>query len=292
LDNKALCEVFPGVDFGDENISSCKVESINLLRKTNCLTINIESNKMIKSIDTSVITEQIKNKYNFENVVLNIKDIEKNNEFEWNNILNSLNYTHIANKVALANSQALICDNTIDIKLNSKSKFLLQKSNMDREISNYIVENFNKHFKINFIDPENDENIDKEETIVKEILKNKPEPQEKRQSMAQENPQPIPNNNYRSKKRNNENILNIEKLIYKGWRDVKSPVETKIIDLGEDTPSIILVGKISNYESRETKKGGYLISFDMYDGSSSINIKAFLKANEFEEVDTKMKAIK
>jgi hypothetical protein len=150
LDKKALCEVFPGVEFGDVNISSCRVESINLLRKTNCLTINIESDKKIQSINTSLITEQIRNKYNFENVILNVKGIKENNDFEWNNILNSINYTHIATKVALANSQALICDNTIDIKLNSKSKFLLQKSNMDREISNYIIENFNKHFKIKF----------------------------------------------------------------------------------------------------------------------------------------------
>jgi DNA polymerase-3 subunit alpha (Gram-positive type) len=175
--------------------------------------------------------------------------------------------------------------------LNSKSKIFLEKSKVDKEISKYIFSNFNKSFAINFIEPEREEMNNKEEEIIKEILKNNTENESSKSNIKPEFEPPAQRSSY-SKKRNNDNILNIEKLIYKGWKDIKSPVNTKIIDLSEDSPNIILSGKISSYESRETKKGGYLLSFDIYDGTSSINIKAFLKANEFSEVDEKMKALK
>ena len=87
-------------------------------------------------------------------------------------------------------------------------------------------------------------------------------------------------------------VENEEALIFKGWKDMNSPKLVKIADLSPEQNEIILKGKISNYENRETKNGGFLISFDMYDGTSSINVKAFLKANEFSEVNPKMKSVK
>ena len=91
------------------------------------------------------------------------------------------------------------------------------------------------------------------------------------------------------KKKNLDMVEDVEKLIYKGWRETQNPKNMKIIDFSPEQPGVIIKGKTSNYESRETKNGGYLISFDIYDGSSSINVKAFLKANEYEEVHPKMK---
>lgn len=94
------------------------------------------------------------------------------------------------------------------------------------------------------------------------------------------------------KKRSMEYIKDPEALIYKGWRDTKDPKEVKIINLSPEQPGVIIEGKICNYDNRETKNGGFLISFDIYDGTSSINVKAFLKANEFSEVHPKMKGAK
>lgn len=94
------------------------------------------------------------------------------------------------------------------------------------------------------------------------------------------------------RKKSEANILDIEKLIYKGWRDTQNPRDMKIEDLAQDTPAVIIKGQVSNFDSRETKNGSFLVSFDMYDGTSSINIKAFLKAEEFAEVKPKFKSLK
>ena len=94
------------------------------------------------------------------------------------------------------------------------------------------------------------------------------------------------------RKKSEANILDIEKLIFKGWRDTPNPRDMKIIDLAQDTPAVIIKGQVSNFDSRETKNGSFLVSFDIYDGTSSINVKAFLKAEEFAEVKPKFKSLK
>ncbi|MBO5143299.1 MAG: PolC-type DNA polymerase III, partial [Clostridia bacterium] len=94
------------------------------------------------------------------------------------------------------------------------------------------------------------------------------------------------------RKKSEANILDIEKLIFKGWRDTQNPKDMKIIDLAQDTPAVIIKGQVSNFDSRETKNGSFLVSFDIYDGTSSINVKAFLKAEEFAEVKPKFKSLK
>ena len=94
------------------------------------------------------------------------------------------------------------------------------------------------------------------------------------------------------RKKSEANILNPEKLIFKGWRDTLNPKDMKIAELAQDIPAVIINGKVSNYDSRETKSGSYLVSFDVYDGTSSINVKAFMKAEEFAETKATLKSLK
>ena len=94
------------------------------------------------------------------------------------------------------------------------------------------------------------------------------------------------------RKKSEANILDPEKLIFKGWRDTPNPKDMKIIDLAQDTPAVIIKGKVSNFDSRETKNGSFLVSFDIYDGTSSINVKAFMKAEEFGEAKPQLKGLK
>ncbi|MBQ8298901.1 MAG: PolC-type DNA polymerase III [Clostridia bacterium] len=94
-----------------------------------------------------------------------------------------------------------------------------------------------------------------------------------------------------NRKKGMEFLKDPEMLIFKGWKVPSNPKEIKIANLSPEQNEIIISGKVSNYDSRETKNGGFLISFDIYDGSSSINVKAFLKANEYEEVHPRMKKI-
>ena len=236
---------------------------------------------------------------------------------------------YIVLKAMLNGSEISVNGDSIDVMLKSKSKFMLEQKNANKTISEFLHNTTGKTFSVNFVEPDKIEPIEnKEELIIKNIIEenakralenaNKPKEEKK---VSNENPpmkmgfaasnaqynldqsnapkveQSGNNNNQEQsrrapKKRSMEYIKDPEALIYKGWRDTKDPKEVKIINLSPEQPGVIITGKISNYDSRETKNGGFLISFDIYDGTSSINVKAFLKANEFGEVHPKMKATK
>lgn len=231
----------------------------------------------------------------------------------WSEVIDFFSKKYILTRAALANSEAKVNANgEIEVNLKTKSKFMLLQKNMDKNIEEYIANTSGKRYKINFIEPSVVEKVTpKEETIVKQLL----EENEKRAKEIKESPKSVETSNSGEsnsftpsyapppsqsnfqdrpqprRKKTNANVLDAEKLIYKGWRDTPNPKDIKVIDLTPDCAGVILKGKIANYDSRETKNGGFLISFDLYDGTSSINVKAFLKANEFGEVNPKMKSV-
>ncbi len=102
-----------------------------------------------------------------------------------------------------------------------------------------------------------------------------------------------PNYDYKPKKNaNNDNVKDVERLIFKSWHEVQNPKEVKIINLAEESPKVIITGEVYNKSVRETKNGSFLVSFDIYDGTSAINCKAFMKSAEYEESKSKFDSIK
>jgi len=66
----------------------------------------------------------------------------------------------------------------------------------------------------------------------------------------------------------------------------------KIIDITPDEGRIAIEGEISDLDAKELRSGKTLISFDIYDGTSSMTCKSFLKADEDGEVLTRLKKAK
>ena len=97
---------------------------------------------------------------------------------------------------------------------------------------------------------------------------------------------------FQGRKKTEANILDKEKLIYKSWKDTPNPKSINVIDLDEDTPHVIISGEISNFDSRETKNGSFMVSFDVYDGTSAISCRAFMKPEEFGEAKPILKSAK
>ncbi|MBR6252873.1 MAG: PolC-type DNA polymerase III [Clostridia bacterium] len=111
-------------------------------------------------------------------------------------------------------------------------------------------------------------------------------------SYRQNNDKPKQFSGHPVRRKTDANIKDPEKLIFKGWKDTPNPKGVKIIDLAQDTPCVIISGEVSNFDSRETKNGSMMVSFDIYDGTSSINCKAFLKPEEFAEAKPRFKSAK
>ena len=66
----------------------------------------------------------------------------------------------------------------------------------------------------------------------------------------------------------------------------------KITDISPYEGRVCIDGEISNMEIKELRSGKILVSFDLYDGSSSISCKSFLKPEQSEEVLGRLKKAK
>ena len=251
-----------------------------------------------------------------------------NNEVNWGEVIDFFSKKYISLRAMLMGSEISVENDNINVMLKSKGKFMLEQKNANKTISEFFHNTTGKTYSVAFLEPDKIEQCEnKEETIIKNILaenaklaeehaKNPPKEAKQdipnmkmgfapKQNSDNAKPNFVPQQNWNNnqnaenqgekrapRKRSMAYIENEENLIYKGYRDTKDPKDVKIINLSPEQPGVIIKGKISNYDSRETKNGGFLISFDIYDGTSSINVKAFLKANEFSEVNPKMKSVK
>ena len=279
----------------------------------------------------------------------------ENNGFNWNEVVDFFSKKYVSSRAAFTGSEAYINNNVIEVNLKSKSKFMMLSRNMDKLISDFVMNSSGSRYEVKFNEPDSFDVIPKQDEIIKKMMEENMAKQAELTTQRESethskkvngmpngygtkaqsnniNDADIPNwqpptdsdiagnsapaqqyppkqatqnswqggNNWQGgqnggaprrapKKKNLDMVEDIEKLIYKGWRETQNPKNMRIVDFSPEQPGVIIKGKTSNYESRETKNGGYLISFDIYDGSSSINVKAFLKANEYEEVHPKMK---
>ena len=278
----------------------------------------------------------------------------ENNGFNWNEVVDFFSKKYVSSRAAFNGSEAYINNNVIEVNLKSKSKFMMLSRNMDKLISDFVMNSSGSRYEVKFNEPDAFDVIPKQDEIIKKVMEENlarqaelatqkkseshtkkvngmPEGYGAKAQVSNIDDANVPNwqpptdsdiannsasaqqytqkqtaqNSWQSgnswqgnqngaprrapKKKNLDMVEDVEKLIYKGWRETQNPKNIKIIDFSPEQPGVIIKGKTSNYESRETKNGGYLISFDIYDGSSSINVKAFLKANEYEEVHPKMK---
>ena len=73
--------------------------------------------------------------------------------------------------------------------------------------------------------------------------------------------------------------------------NIKEPL-VKVIDLSVDSGKICLDGEIINMDSRELKSGKLLITFDLYDGSSTITCKVFAEAEKAGAMKGRLKGAK
>ena len=73
--------------------------------------------------------------------------------------------------------------------------------------------------------------------------------------------------------------------------NIKAPL-VKVADLGADDGTVSLKGEVIFMEDRELKSGKTLLSFDLYDGSSTMTCKAFLDKNNSKKIIGRIKKAK
>ncbi|SHJ22561.1 DNA polymerase-3 subunit alpha [Clostridium cavendishii DSM 21758] len=288
---KRINEIFSDYE-AKGNINNAIVESVILYKKSQCLELKITSDKYVEIKEVESLNMFIRRKFSLKDSIIKVKYVDgierKPIEEELENIILLIADKQPVLKSVVGNSDFTVTDNTINFSFKIAISNFLKSMKYDKQIHNAIKTFYGESYKINFID-----NVSSEELELQQEEKQK----EMLAVLSQIKTDAISN----SPKLPKEPVVRKEDekeetgskkadpfLILGRSSKIKDPI-IKITDITPDEGKVVIEGELSNMETRELRSGKILVSFDVYDGSSSMTCKSFLNPAESEEVLSRLK---
>ena len=298
----------------DSNIKDAIINSINLIKKANVLELNISSNEYIEIKELWYLEKFLKERFQFSNVDMKISYFEnvtiKPIEKEWENLI-----CYMVHKYPLMRPMILL-KSTIDVQktkiivnMKIKGADFLRARKLDRELERIMNNLFNFKYKIEFI-----ENINEQDAIaLKEKLEfNRKQAIEKALEHMAIGEQIAKQREEKINSQEQEIKNNIEKIplpqeepkiieepeeytpvIYGRNENLKTNI-IKVVDISPEDDMAAISGEIlsGTMEERELKSGKFLLSFNVYDGTSTISCKVFVKPEEKKKIVKRLNSAK
>ena len=248
-------------------------------------------------------------------------DVNKKIQLEWQEIVEYMAYKHPLTKALLKNSTISIENNKIIVHMAIKGKGVLEARGFDRILATKLQDLYHKKYVINFQEEITQEMLEQYQEHSRELEKQAVLlVQKEAEEQAQE--KQLESGNTKQKtiaKQSQQNTNKVEGAttsqasgdIVPPWEEAPVPEESeevspiiygrsmkikeelsKVADLSVDSGKVLLDGEILNTDSRELKSGKFLVTFDLYDGSSTITCKAFVEADKHDSVAKRLKDAK
>ena len=299
---KKINEIFSDYN-ASNNLGDAVVENVVIKKKSNILEMKLASDKYIERAEIKDFNEFLKKRFILNDSKVDIRYTDEGCkrpiEECLEHIVDSLCSEHPLFKAAMNNCDFAVVNDKIEFKFKMMVSNTLKDLNYHGKIREAVRSFYGKTYDVKFID-----------NVTSEEIKNRNEDERKIKMMElQEEINKIKKNDIKpkvnkdtkpSKEKTNpwasKGSKNIEKvdsslLILGRNANIKVPV-IKIKDIAPNEERIALQGEISNMETKELRSGKILVSFDLYDGSSSISCKSFLKPEDSSEVISRLKKAK
>ena len=306
METKKICDVFS--DYNTEsNIKKAQIQTMNLIKKTNILELSIKSEEYIEIKELWFFEQFLRERFQFSDVNMKInytKNVKLNSiETEWRNIIAYMVHKYpLMKPMVLLKSTIEIKQNEIYVNMKIRGAEFLKARKLDKELEKVIKNLFNLDYKIKFVETINSE----EEKELKEKLElNQKQEIEKALEHTQ-----VEEENTGEKKKNivvETNVMPIEQI----YQNKNSQEETKtsliygrstkfkgqltnITDISAEDDMATISGEIlpDSIEDKELKSGKFLISFNIYDGTSTVTCKVFTKPEEKKKIEDRLKSAK
>lgn len=310
---KLIGEVFSDYKT-DSNIKDAIINSINLIKKANVLELNISSNEYIEIKELWYLEKFLKERFQFSNVDMKISYFEnvtiKPIEKEWENLICYMVHKYpLMRPMILLKSTIEVQKNKIIVNMKIKGADFLRARKLDRELERVMNNLFNFKYKIEFI-----ENINEQDAIaLKEKLEfNRKQAIEKALEHMAIGEQIAKQREEKINSQEQEIKNNIEKIplpqeepkiieepeeytpvIYGRNENLKTNI-IKVVDISPEDDMAAISGEIlsGTMEERELKSGKFLLSFNVYDGTSTISCKVFVKPEEKKKIVKRLNSAK
>lgn len=310
---KTLKEVFKDYNFTSFALSEAKIACLNVYKKTNTLEIKMNCHSPVFIKDLIDFETYLGKRFRFSNIDIKIQnEIEQKADevitSQWSDIVEYMAYKHPLTKALLKNSSIQIESNHLTIKLMSKGKQMLEARNMHQIICQKLQDLYHQTFQVQFQEEMTEEmhlhyqeqtkELEKQAILLarQEAVEHMQEVREdamkqkattKQEKQISQTTEEIPFDLVPPEPVAEEKTP----LILGRNMNIKEPL-VKVVDLTVDSGKILLDGEILNTDERELKSGKFLLTFDLYDGSSTITCKAFVEAEKKPEVMRKTKSSK
>jgi DNA polymerase-3 subunit alpha (Gram-positive type) len=293
---KRISEIFSDYEV-EGNLNTAMVQAVVLTKRTKTLEMKISSDKYIETSAIEALNQFIRERLALDDSIITVVYTEgtqrKPLEEELENILALMSDKHPVLSGALKNCDYEIAQNhSIKFMFKTAVSYLLKARGYDKKIQEAIQNLYDATYQINFEDNVSSEELkrqqdDTQETEILLLQKEAAAPPSHYTSELVKEAGPIkPENN-----RETDGKKNDPALILGRNASIKDKV-IKITDITPDEGRIAIQGELSNIEAKELRSGKTLISFDLYDGTSSMTCKAFLKPGEDGEILARLKKAK
>ena len=315
---KLIGEIFS--DYQTENnIKEAKIVSLNLIKKVNVLEINLESNYYIEIKELWFFEKFLKERFKFSNIDIKIKYSEdvtiKPIEKEWENLICYMVHKYpLMRPMILLKSTIEVIDKKIIVNMKIKGADFLRARKLDRELERVMNNLFGYNYRVEFV-----ENINKEDEKALEERREFTRKQaiekalehmaigeqiaEERANKAKKENQKIQDSNKNHQDMQGfppppppEPIIIEEEetpIIYGRNPNLRTNI-IKVVDISPEDDMAAISGEIlsGSIEEKELKSGKFLISFNVYDGSSTITCKIFAKPEEKQRIVKRLSSSK
>lgn len=293
---KQISEIFSDYE-ADGNLKTGIVQAVVLTKSTRTLEMEIRSDKYIEIREIESLNQFIRERLAIDDSIIRVVYSEgtqrKPLEEELQIILSLLADKHpVLNGVFKNCDYEIVENHSIKFTFRTAVSYLLKARGHDKNIQETIKNLYDATYQINFVDNVSSEELKRlqEATQETEILLLKKEVAATPSYCASEFPKeaglikPEINGEKEGKKGDPSLIIGRNSTI-------KDKV-IKITDITPDEGKIAIQGELSNIEAKELRSGKTLISFDLYDGSSSMTCKAFIKPGEDGEIVSRLQKAK
>ncbi len=281
-------------DYKDNNsILDATIKQINLYKKGNKLVLEINSNLFIHLNDILAFEKYLKSRFNIETVDIKISYAETlkkpNIEEEWEELKKFISMKYPLVEIILKNSKIELNENTLIITLQTKGIDFIKARKLDKILENLINDTYGEKYKVKFVENISKELLDTLESKSLETQKKIIEKVQKRigeqggKNEIQPEHQLVPEEKTELKEKS-------PVILGRGTNIKEQKVDIR--DLSVDSGRVLLDGEILSMESKETKSGKVLISFNLYDKTSTITCKAFTVPEKAKEVLGRLKDAK
>ncbi|MBM7870867.1 DNA polymerase-3 subunit alpha (Gram-positive type) [Clostridium pascui] len=292
---RRINEIFSDYESGG-NINTALVEAVVLKKNTKTLEMKISSDKYIEIREFEFLNKFIRERFTLNDSKITVTYVDgtekKPIKDELESIVLSLADKYPALKAVINNSDYEVDNDTINFNFKIAVSGFLKSMDYDKKIHNAIKNLYGTAYKINFIDKVSSEDLIREQEDIREkemlfiqkqveatlnnVIPNLPkESSEKKQELKSET-----------------DVKKGDPFLILGRSSKIKDTIIKITDITPDEGKIAIQGEISNIEAKELKSGKTLISFDLYDGSSSMTCKSFIKPGEDGEILSRLKKAK